>query len=105
MGGSVRLYLHSSPEFACKKLLAAGETKIFALGHVFRNGERGPLHHPEFTMLEWYRAGESWQNLVADCSALVGLAAEAAGNTHLQWRGQRADALAEPEWLSVAEAL
>jgi lysyl-tRNA synthetase class 2 len=57
-GDSSRLFLHSSPEFACKKLLAAGETRLFTLGHVFRNGERGPLHHPEFTMLEWYRAGE-----------------------------------------------
>src|SRR5437763_14345774 len=46
------VYLHTSPEFAAKKLLAAGETKIFDFARVFRNRERGPLHAPEFTMLE-----------------------------------------------------
>ena len=73
------LYLHTSPEFACKKLLAAGETRLFSFGPVYRNRERGPLHHPEFTMLEWYRAGETYESLMRDCAALLALAAERAG--------------------------
>ena len=67
-GSSSRLYLHTSPEFACKKLLAAGEQKIFTFAPVFRNRERGRLHHPEFTMLEWYRVGETYERLMADCA-------------------------------------
>ena len=58
-----RLYLHTSPEFAMKKLLAAGEDKIFAFASVYRNRERGALHSPEFTMLEWYRAGAPYTAL------------------------------------------
>ncbi len=73
------LYLHSSPEFDCKKLLAAGEKRIFALAHVFRNGERSKLHHPEFTMLEWYRAETPYRALIDDCAAMLRRAAEAAG--------------------------
>ena len=64
-GGRTPLYLHTSPEFTCKKLLAAGEPRVFSLRHVFRNRERGPLHHPEFTMLEWYRTNEPYEALMA----------------------------------------
>ncbi|MDB5546350.1 MAG: lysine aminoacylase GenX [Hyphomicrobiales bacterium] len=103
-GGSRRYYLHSSPEFACKKLLAAGETRLYAMAHVYRNGERGPLHHPEFTMLEWYRAGEAYDVLIDDCAALLGLAAQAAGTDALVWREGRCDPFAPPERLSVSEA-
>ena len=70
-----RLYLHTSPEFAAKSLLAAGETAIFDFARVFRNRERGPLHHPEFTMLEWYRAGAPYETLMDDCAAILALAA------------------------------
>jgi lysyl-tRNA synthetase class 2 len=99
-----RLYLHTSPEFACKKLLAAGEQKIFSFGPVWRNRERGPLHHPEFTMLEWYRAGETYESLMADCAALLTLAAERAGAKTFAFRNREADPFAEPERLSVADA-
>jgi lysyl-tRNA synthetase class 2 len=98
------LYLHTSPEFACKKLLAAGEQRIFNFGAVWRNRERGPLHHPEFTMLEWYRAGESYDTLMNDCAALLALAAETAQTTRFAFRTGEADPFARPERLTVAQA-
>jgi lysyl-tRNA synthetase class 2 len=98
------LYLHTSPEFACKKLLAAGETRIFSLNAVWRNRERGPLHHPEFTMLEWYRVAETYESLMRDCAGLLALAAERAGAKRFSFRGREADPFAEPDRLSVADA-
>ena len=98
------LYLHTSPEFAAKKLLAAGEPRLFTFARVFRNRERGPLHHPEFTMLEWYRANEPYGMLIADCAALLAAAAEAAGTRRFAFRGRAADPFATPERLTVAQA-
>ena len=103
-GASSPLYLRTSPEFACKKLLAAGERRIVEFAKVFRNRERGALHHPEFTLLEWYRAGEPYETLMTDCAAILKLAAETAGTKTLTFRGRTADAFAEPERLTVAEA-
>jgi elongation factor P--(R)-beta-lysine ligase len=104
-GGERRpLYLHTSPEFACKKLLAAGEERIFTFAPVFRNRERGRLHHPAFTMLEWYRVGEPYETLHDDCTALLTTAAEAAGSPELVHAGRRADPFAAPECLTVAQA-
>jgi lysyl-tRNA synthetase class 2 len=97
-------WLHTSPEFAMKKLLAAGETRIFALSRVFRNRERGALHAPEFTMLEWYRAGAPYATLIDDCAALLALAARAAGAARLRFRDREADPFAAPERLTVREA-
>jgi elongation factor P--(R)-beta-lysine ligase len=103
-GAASPLYLRTSPEFACKKLLAAGERRIVEFAKVFRNRERGALHAPEFTLVEWYRAGEPYSALMEDCAAILREAAQAAGTWHLSFRGRLADAFAAPERLSVAEA-
>ncbi len=98
------LYLRTSPEFACKKLLAAGEERIFDFARVFRNRERTALHHPEFTMLEWYRANDGYERLMEDCGALLGQSARIAGAKQFRFRGREADPFAEPERVTVAEA-
>jgi len=103
-GRTRRLYLHTSPEFACKKLLAAGERKIFDMAHVWRNRERGPLHHPEFTLLEWYRAEAPYETLMEDCAALLALAAETGGAKTFSFRGRSCDPFAAPERITLAEA-
>jgi lysyl-tRNA synthetase class 2 len=97
-------YLHASPEFAMKKLLVAGMPRIWQLAHVFRDGERSAAHHPEFAMLEWYRVGASYCDLMDECTALVRACQEAAETAALTWRGHRADAMREWERISVAEA-
>lgn len=98
------LFLHTSPEFACKKLLAAGEARLYSLSHVYRNRERGPLHHPEFTMLEWYRAEVDYRMLMRDCSEILALTAEAAEASRFSYRGTTIDPFAEPELVTLAEA-
>lgn len=103
-GARAPLYLHTSPEFAAKKLLAAGEQRIFTFAHVYRNRERGPLHHPEFTMLEWYRAGEDYEQLMSDCAAILALAAETLKTGRFSFRGMEIDPFAEPERVTLAEA-
>jgi lysyl-tRNA synthetase class 2 len=99
-----RLYLHTSPEIACKKLLAAGERQIFTFAPVFRNRERGALHAPEFTMLEWYRADAPYEAVMDDCAVLLKLAAETADNRFVSWRGVTCNPRAAPEPVTLAEA-
>src|SRR4051812_13400160 len=103
-GRSVTRYLRTSPEFAAKKLLAAGETKIMEFARVFRDRERGDLHLPEFTMLEWYRANEAYEAVIADSVVVIAHAAQATGIGQFSFRGRRADPFAEPELLTVAAA-
>jgi elongation factor P--(R)-beta-lysine ligase len=103
-GSRVSRYLRTSPEFACKKLLAAGETRIFEFARVFRDRERGDLHLPEFTMLEWYRADAPYDAIMADCVVLIARAAQATGIGTFAFRGRTADPFAEPELVTVAGA-
>jgi len=97
-------YLRTSPEFAAKKLLAAGEDKIYEFARVFRDRERGDLHLPEFTMLEWYRANSGYDALMADTIVIIAHAAQATGIGEFSFRGRRTDPFAEPELLTVAAA-
>jgi lysyl-tRNA synthetase class 2 len=97
-------YLHTSPEFSMKKLLAAGEKRIVSLGHVWRNRERTQTHHPEFTMLEWYRADEDYDAVIDDCIALCRLAADVTRASVLRRRTDSADPHAQPQRISVADA-
>jgi len=103
-GARHRRYLHTSPEFASKKLLAAGETRIFDFARVFRNRERSALHAPEFTMLEWYRANEPYAVIVADTLVLLRLAADTTGMKEFSFRGNTCDPRAEADRMTVADA-
>jgi elongation factor P--(R)-beta-lysine ligase len=103
-GARATRYLRTSPEFACKKLLAAGEQRIFEFARVFRDRERGDLHLPEFTMLEWYRANASYDAVMADSVVVIAHAAKATGIGRFSFRGKTADPFAEPELLTVAAA-
>jgi lysyl-tRNA synthetase class 2 len=102
------MHLHTSPEFAMKKLLTAGMPRIFQFAHAFRDGERSPTHHPEFTLLEWYRAGEDVNALVSDCGALLRAAWEAVPDglraDGLRWRGKACDPRKGVRAVSVAAA-
>jgi len=103
-GEEMHVYLHTSPEFASKKLLAAGETKIFDFARVFRNRERGPLHAPEFTMLEWYRANALYEAVIEDSLAILRLAADVTGVKEFQYRDCVCDPRAAAQRLTVAQA-
>jgi elongation factor P--(R)-beta-lysine ligase len=103
-GSRVSRYLRTSPEFACKKLLAAGEPRIFEFARVFRDRERGDLHLPEFTMLEWYRANAPYDAIMADTIVVIAHAAQATGIGNFSFRGRSCDPFAEPELLTVASA-
>jgi len=104
MGEPAIRYLRTSPEFACKKLLAAGEPRIFEFARVFRDRERGNVHLPEFTMLEWYRANAAYEVIIADSVAVIAQAAKATGIGSFSFRGKTSDPFAKPERLTVADA-
>jgi len=98
------MYLHTSPEFTMKKLLAAGLTNIFQMARVFRNEERSSRHHPEFVMLEWYRANTDYETLMDDTVELVRTCARACDVKVLMENGRECDPFAQWEKISVSEA-
>ncbi len=97
-------YLHTSPEFACKKLLAAGETQIYDFARVFRNREAGPLHGTEFTMLEWYRAQSDWRVVMDDALELLRVASQVVPSQTLRWGGHEVLVAQRPITITLAEA-
>ena len=106
-GPAQAMYLQTSPEFAMKKLLVAGEPRLFQIAHAFRNAERSSRHHSEFTMLEWYRKKLDDDGLAVlrqDCVALVRLAAKTSGIEAFSANGMKCDPFEEAEVLSVPDA-
>ncbi len=75
------LYLHTSPEFCMKRLLAAGYPDIYSICRVYRDGEAGRRHQPEFTMIEWYRLGMNLEEIIDDTVKLIEAALEESGLT------------------------
>jgi lysyl-tRNA synthetase class 2 len=105
-GGPPRpLWLHTSPEYAMKRLLAEGFERTFQLARVFRNGEISATHNPEFTMLELYRAGAGAEDAMQDVEELLeGAAWALAGRPRARWRGGDLDLSAPFERLTMREA-
>lgn len=99
------LFLSTSPELHMKRLLAAGFEKIFQITRAFRAGEHGRFHHPEFTILEWYRSGADYKDLQRDCQNLVRFACGAAApESGLGFRSAGLDFEGRWERISVRQA-
>lgn len=99
-GPGRRMFLHTSPEFAMKKLLAAGMERIWQLARVFRNGEASWKHCPEFAMLEWYHANAGWREVAGEAGELV----RALAGPHVSLAGASCDLSRPWRHLSVADA-
>lgn len=98
-------FLRASPELEMKKLLAAGFPRIYQIGPCFRRNERGALHHPEYTMLEWYRAHADYGDILADTKALFAcLCDNVLGDTRVRLGGAVIELMPFWERLTVSEA-
>ena len=98
-------FLRTSPELHMKKLVAAGQRRLFQLGPCFRRGERGRFHNPEYTMLEWYRADAGYLDVLRDAEMLLrDVAAAAVGAPEFRWQGARVDLAAPWARLTVEDA-
>ena len=98
-------FLHTSPELCMKRLLAAGYEKTFQICRCWREGERGNLHLPEFTILEWYRSGCDYRSLMVECEELVQTVAPSVGSgKRLVFRGQEMDLTGPWKRIPVEEA-
>ncbi len=101
---SKQLFFATSPEFSHKKLLAGGMNKIFEFARVFRNQDLSPIHAPEFTMLEWYRAGDDYKQIIQDTLTICKEAAIANGVDHYGFRGIEIPLDSKPVFLTLREA-
>jgi lysyl-tRNA synthetase class 2 len=98
-------FLHTSPELCMKRLLAAGYEKVFQICRCWRERERGSLHLPEFTLLEWYRAGGDYRSLMEECEELIAFLARAIGTGRaIRFRKSEIDLSSPWERISVKEA-
>ncbi len=99
-----QMYLHTSPEFAMKKLLVAGAGNIYQICHVFRNRELAATHSPEFSMIEWYRTGASYWDIMDDCVQLLREVAKASGIQIFRYKGRISNPFGVWQIISVADA-
>lgn len=99
-----RMYLHTSPEFAMKKLLVAGMENIYQICPVFRNAEGSPRHSPEFTILEWYRAGADYTDIMKDCEGLLRAVATLLGVSKFKHKNLECDPFEPFDRISVEQA-
>ena len=99
-------FLRTSPELHMKRMLAAGYERIFQMGPCFRRHERGKIHHPEFTLLEWYRANADYRDILADMKALIAfVCAEALdGRTRVAYGGHTIELMPVWDVVTVEEA-
>lgn len=103
---SQSLYLHTSPEYAMKRLLTSGCEKIYQISKAFRHEQAGPMHNPEFTLLEWYQAYADYEDVMAHTETYIHhLVTESVGSEHLQWAGRYTDVTPPFERISVRDAL